>query len=1108
MPVTLQNAQGQTAAFEPEQVADAIRGGQWSAPVGTPIPIVSPVGEITSVPIEHLFDTLSQGASVAHQEDLDAEIHRQKYGNLADQAVAAVVGGASGLSLGISDQAIAALASRKTKATIREQIKENPWSHGIVKGVGMIAPAFVPGGAEVEAAEAARAVKGGAELATGAAELGAPGAAAARKILQAGAPQLGAAGSSATRAAAQAAETAETAQALGAAAPAANPGTLGGLGSAARTTMNLAALPQHAVTALGNKVEQAILSGLSPEAGAEVAGVAARLGAKAAALAGRSATEGMIYSGSDYLSEQALSANPDYDGQKMAASIGMGGLLGGLGGGLLGAGGVLGQEALGKAAPFLKRLANDSNAGWFLEGRNSATAKKMMELFTERSPTIKTAREAAGEFASREGLAAAGDSAVDILPKAEKLTEDTGAAVGEFRKRWGAMELEGPTVGETLDNIDAHIKTLDPDMHRGAIEELEGVKRYILREAAPAIEARTETEAAQAVEASSLVEKARKAEGDAQGAAEKASRSAKTLESTEGEATVRAQKAAADLEAARVTAASRRADAEVFSGPQTAKESRAFLATDEGKAKLQEWASANPEKFAAGVKGNKSGIPEGFFTKVDPKAARKAARAVEVSEWAEARATATAEKTRKALEDVRATRAAAITEANDRVTAAERLTAERKAAEAKVEAVDLAQGKAVKETPLTFEQIGKIRGTLDDKIRGWNRNQFGDGDLKGEALKKARWVLEDTLTAAADKGFQKIGTPSEVAAYNAAKLRYRKALVIEEGVTKAAASQLKNRKGSLTDYITGGALGHMVGGGLGGVAGGLVMGAVHKVVRERGSATTAVLLDKLASFAAIDRATSAVDARITKGVESIVSPSAVRRASTKRAVRYAASSLAGGPEPHGLDTFEEKRDAVLAAAKDLQAHGSAVGASVTSLGQHAPGTAAGYQSAATRAVVYLAATLPKSRPSNEATPLVDPIEPSDHDKREWSRSVDAVHDPVGTILTGIKDGDVSPAAAQAVANVYPPLAAQMGKATMAAFSKATKPVPYKSQIGVWTAFGAPVPEAIKEVAAYQRTQVPAPPPPNLGTPAKKGRSESSRATMHLASNTTLESKNL
>ena len=165
--IVLQNQDGESQEFHPDDVAGAVASGQWGAPVGTPVP-VSVNGTLTQVPIEQLTSTLkSSGGVVASPKDFaDAELQRQ-YGDVKHQAEAAAAGAARGISLGASDVALRAIGGSKAAEEAQKVREANPLTSGLSERGGAAAGMLATGGAtapeEAAALEVSNAVRGATE---------------------------------------------------------------------------------------------------------------------------------------------------------------------------------------------------------------------------------------------------------------------------------------------------------------------------------------------------------------------------------------------------------------------------------------------------------------------------------------------------------------------------------------------------------------------------------------------------------------------------------------------------------------------------------------------------------------------------------------------------------------------------------------------------------------------------------------------------------------------------------------------------------------------------------------------------------------------------------
>lgn len=1025
-------------------------------------------GQIGTIPIEEYGQAIQQGGTpvtadeyAAHQAE-QAEAQRQSqlqkdYGNLGNQVEAAAVGGLSGLSLGVSDAAFRAIASPQSLDRIRKEREANQITYGLSKGLGMLAPMFLPGGAEVEGAE-----------------LVGRGAQAAEE------------GSAAIRGAQAAVDATQAAQAAARA-----PGLVGqAVGGVARTL----AIPQRLVTATGEAVERGIADLLPKEAGT----LAARLGAKAAALAGRGVVEGGIYTGADYLGENALSQNPQLDGDKLLAHVGVGMLLGGGLGGVLGLGVQGASELESLISPFLKRQANEAAAGLVNMGRNGATIRKADEIFTERTPTITNAREGQGAYMMERLPPKAGESSVEYAPRATAAREDLGEKLGAFMTDADAAGIEMPTVKSSLEALSPVRRMLEemPAQNRPAIEALKDLEADIQHAGESNTQAAVDASIAQAQAASAEVRVTRAAEVKATRNAEHAVVQA---DSAAGKIpTAEANLAQAERNAVAATAAMdaiRAKYADVSPIPRKIDEIRTYFNTPEGlerignfmegpfatkgiKAKLKSFLN-NPE----GARDYR--IPRGMFSANEIKIEKEAQAAIRPAETMEKSALRARRDATEALEAARSEHAARMAEVDVHDTNAITAKAAREAAEAKVAAVTRAKGDAVQDAPLTFKQLSDIRKTNDAKIKNWFSEIGADRNLKGEAMQRAGRALESHVSDVAERGMKKLGHEDWRSDYQATKTDYRKMKNIEEGATKSARSQMKNRRGSLTDYMTGLTLGHLADGPVG-LGVGLASAMGHKVLRERGSSTTAVLLDKLSAMTAIQKAVKATDDRLAEAVDA----------------------LAGDAKPKLTKSpkFDDIQEMVQKARSNPERFAQDVEHAFSPLSQHAPQTVEAAKSAAIRAVAYLASTLPEEKPLHPLQPQLGSLPVPDSVKRDAVATAKAVMDIPGS-LQDLAANKLRPAGMTALLATGGPVVAQallaVGKRAQERGAK-----PLKSDVssmlqqfaksrnvtGPGQALGI-TGKGDMTVMQSQVASAPPPPSPGVGSAAKtpRGNPESRRA---------------
>jgi hypothetical protein len=245
--------------------------------------------------------------------------------------------------------------------------------------------------------------------------------------------------------------------------------------------------------------------------------------------------------------------------------------------------------------------------------------------------------------------------------------------------------------------------------------------------------------------------------------------------------------------------------------------------------------------------------------------------------------------------------------------------------------------------------------------------------------------------------------------------------------------------GAIAGAMGEGDIGHALTGGIGGLA----ASYVHHLVRERGNATAALLLDKIGALGAVDRAVGSVDRQVARGVARATGDESVA------AVRPIHELAEGG--------FDAMKDSVLQAVANSDDHVQTIADAAAPISQHSPNVANAFQRAALRATMYLASQLPKAppNPSDTLMPNASNDETSDTEKAKFERIFEAVHDPT-TLLTRTEDGTITPEEVNAVANTHPQMLASMREQMKDSLLGVTTPLPYSRRLAISTFLGQPV----------------------------------------------------
>lgn len=358
--------------------------------------------------------------------------------------------------------------------------------------------------------------------------------------------------------------------------------------------------------------------------------------------------------------------------------------------------------------------------------------------------------------------------------------------------------------------------------------------------------------------------------------------------------------------------------------------------------------------------------------------------------------------------------------------------------------------KLLADAKLTFQDAQKLRARIDDEIK-WSTNPQAPVNATTEALKGVRRALETEIESAGDRASKTLGE-DWLKDYKSKKLRFRRLAVADDAAQDAVDQRTANRVISPSDYGVGAAAG-MAFGGLGGLA----AAAAHHVLRERGNAAAAVLLDRIGAFRGVGRAVGMVERETARGVGRAVGDEARVSVATKE-------------RAFGGD-FDKRREAVVAAVGS-EDHQQAIQDAVGGIAQHAPGTAAAFSRAAARATAYLASQLPQ--PTDTVTATVSPklahYDPPASEKAAWNRKFDAVHDPVGT-MAQIEQHTLTPDEVEAIRATHPTWHAQTVTGIKKNLLDADEPLPRArlQALSVWC--GEPLTPTMQPafIAAMQDT---------------------------------------
>jgi len=319
-----------------------------------------------------------------------------------------------------------------------------------------------------------------------------------------------------------------------------------------------------------------------------------------------------------------------------------------------------------------------------------------------------------------------------------------------------------------------------------------------------------------------------------------------------------------------------------------------------------------------------------------------------------------------------------------------------------------------------------------------------------------RGMFQEELDKAADKAARKLGG-SFLDEYRDARLAQQQYAEVLPALAKKATAATEAGIGLP-------ALGLLTHGPMGAISG-LGLAVAKKAALERGAGTTAVILEKLASLRAVERARQVMERQVERGLSGAMGTG------ERAAVRVKAPITA---------TYEER---VAAVQRMLSDPGAGATRAVASVETHAPQAAQAFQATAVRAAKYLGGLIPPQKHPPSITPQFDrPHVANAAERASFTRAFDVAHDPM-VALKMAQDGRLTRDHVKALAALYPAVYAHVVQQAQARLADIKHPltVAQKAQLG--TLLGrAPDLDLTRR---FQQTYANLAPPPPSGPQQKQ-----------------------
>ncbi len=820
--------------------------------------------------------------------------------------------------------------------------------------------------------------------------------------------------------------------------------------------------PARVVARAGTAVERGVASGLA-RMGAEGSSILGRMGARGVALGAAGATEGAAYGAGKALSDTVLQGD-DLTVEKLLAAAGEGAEMGGVAGGALGAlggglGGVLQRVASAeKVQRGLEKMAEFS--AFKAAGARGSDFKKLVARRGEGAP------EAVGrellDYEFKTGPKA-GQKIFRAATKAEDLVDDISYARREVGEQIGAIRQQVDELGQARREL---MPDVDEYLNRVQREVLEPLKRSnvtSIRQRAARVEG--ELEKLRAMErspgtvrsADSWLDEMSAAGVSVEGTPEWAARAVKN---TFGDAAPSASKLRQLFDVPegfrtelRVVPQDRSVEVwfDIFSdqGGIAGSGMRKFgNFYDDGQLRaihdhLYLQPAAQGQGIGSRLMANAREIyPELGVTKI------RIPRASEIGRYAWARQGAELDPgdlaaMRGKFRDFAFSRGEFVDEANmslkdiaDHPLGKEFLTG--------TEAPKYEASIALTPNPTPSRVVPGDRRMSFAELEATRRelrNVFDPPRKQGlpppipehaEALEQSERVLDSYLDEITQKALRSTG--DDVGTYINLQKQYANLKDADRIASQAALQQAGNRALSPSDYATGFGmgLGALLSGNIGGLAYGAAGAVAHKLIRERGRSTLAVLADRA----------SKMDLRMDDFAKRLAG---VKKGSFAAVTKTASS----------LGDYDDAAKAVEEVTANPRVLAKALEQSTAGMEEHT-GLVLGIHQLIQGDLAYLKQQLPTkvTRASSSMTPTVENVRVTTRDKKRWLEKRDALANPLG-VIEQLAKGEVPVDAIDALKERRPKLWMELRDRIMVATAEREEPLPYRKRITIGMVFQFP-----------------------------------------------------
>lgn len=375
------------------------------------------------------------------------------------------------------------------------------------------------------------------------------------------------------------------------------------------------------------------------------------------------------------------------------------------------------------------------------------------------------------------------------------------------------------------------------------------------------------------------------------------------------------------------------------------------------------------------------------------------------------------------------------------------------------------------ENPMSFKSFWEAQRDFGKKIYRLPSDTLNPTPQK-EELQHLRGIMNNLFMTKVEQMSAAAGT-EHINLLKGFKEQYRKLTLASDMAQEALERKTANRSISLTDTIAAGSgfAGSMIahgGAALSGVPGGLAMGALNKLIRTRGDAVAADILNRVSNatqklgfrvpttesvVSKLALISGEIDGLITDAVGGATATPSTGKPVVMKGKPFPSYSRASAESNVLQENFAKAASSIKRIAPNQDALAENLSKATQHINAHAPKVSAGIASKASNGVAFLESKLPKgSIDPYSLTPSLDKFKVSDAEAAKFMRYYKAVTEPMSA-MRSLKEGHISKEEVEALQAVYPKLYQQITTEILRQVADKKTKIDYQKRLALGTMLG-------------------------------------------------------